>query len=359
MGELVHDLNNEVMALQGWATLARGEMDAGRLPHTEMDRVLGISDSMARMLRDILDTVAGRALSPEVTFDPLALTEKTIGDRIRNLSSVTLRLHSSLPDGTAIRGRSSFWVRILSNLLANATRHALSQISVSLSLEVTEHGAHMVVLRVEDDGAGISLPDRQSIFDPLWRGESGDIGLGLSSVQWAVEQLNGAIRYHETPLGGAAFEIHVPAAPRPAGRRGSQQPAATGMEALWDLRFLILHGDPVTREALHRMLHTWGVETHEMEPTEEPHSHLLEEVRGLLPDIVLLDPGSNECPGLEIWNRMRGELPHLAGRVIFVCCDSLDEQGREQVLRTGQPLLSHPFDMRELARTVMRLSTRQ
>ena len=50
MSELVHDLNNDVMALQGWAKLAQGEVEVGRLPSAEMDRVVGISDGMAQML---------------------------------------------------------------------------------------------------------------------------------------------------------------------------------------------------------------------------------------------------------------------------------------------------------------------
>src|SRR5688572_7869777 len=76
-GELVHDLANEVQVLQGWAMLARGEAVTGQAPVAELQHVVDISSRLGRMLRDMLETVSGQEVSPELVFDPHALTEAT------------------------------------------------------------------------------------------------------------------------------------------------------------------------------------------------------------------------------------------------------------------------------------------
>ena len=82
-GELVHDLANEVQVLQGWAMLARGEAVTGQAPVNELQRVVDISARLGRMLRDMLETVSGQDVSPELVFDPHTLTGATVNVRVR------------------------------------------------------------------------------------------------------------------------------------------------------------------------------------------------------------------------------------------------------------------------------------
>jgi CheY-like chemotaxis protein len=356
MGELVHDLNNQVMVLQGWAMLARGELEAGRLPAPEVERVVGISERMALMLRDMLDATAGRGLSPEVVFDPQDLTEETIADRVHGMSSASLRFESSLPPSVQVRGRASFWIRTLANLLDNATRHARGRILVSLSLATTRAQGEVVVLRVEDDGAGIAPVDREHIFHPFWRGASGEIGLGLSSVEWAVSQLGGTIAYRDdSTLGGAAFEVLVPVARRLA---DPPEPASDSLDhVLRGTRVLVMDDDPTVRRATHLLLKRAGVEVREMDPSGEPEAHVLQSIMSVLPDVVLLDLRLGDRGGLALWKRMCLEMPQLAERVIFVTGAGPGEPDWEQAQSSGQPLLGKPFGLTELVRTVQRLRT--
>ncbi len=360
MGELVHDLNNEVTILQGWAMLARGELDAGRLPGDEVDRVVGITDVLARMLRDMMDTVAGRGLSPEVTFDPLALTEEVLADRVRALGSATLRLHSSLPEGVRIAGRASFWVRALSNLVGNATRYARTQISVSLSSRAPGEGPPVIVLRVEDDGCGIPAAHQADVFQPFWRGEGGETGLGLSSVAWAVSQLGGTVTYRDdSPLGGAAFEIQLSAAPRLLSRPQLERHLAAELEPIRGARIMLVDDDRAVRHAIRRLLERAGLEVREFDPAGEPEAHVLQAILSCQPDAMLLDLRLGERGGLALWNRMCLEMPRLAGRVIFVTGAAPGEPDWEQARLTGQPLLGKPFDLKELARIVVRFRAEQ
>ena len=132
-GELVHDLANEVQVLQGWAMLARGEAVTGNPPVNEIQRVVDISSRLGRMLRDMLETVSGQGISPELVFDPHALTETTVNERIREMTSLDVHFRSYLSEGTRVAGRASFWSRVVSNLLINASRYAHLAVRVTLA----------------------------------------------------------------------------------------------------------------------------------------------------------------------------------------------------------------------------------
>lgn len=351
-GELLHDLANEVQVLQGWALLARGEADAGRVPRAETLRVATLAADLGRMLRDVVDTLAHRALSPEVTFDPHVLTEAVVGDRVRDLAPLSVRLESGLPKGVRVAGRSSFWIRLVANLVLNASRFAKNQVLVRLWRMRDPEGGWTVVLRVEDDGPGISRADQEAIFQPLWRGERGGAGLGLSSVRWVAGQLGGHIAYDERcSLGGAAFEFRVPAVagfPLP-----TDNPA--GEPLLQGSRLLVIDDDAAVRRALSRLLVRAGAEARELDPTGEPEEQLLQGILGAIPDFILLDLWLGERGGVALWNRLAMEMPQLAARVVFVSGAFPGDPLWEAAARTGQPVLGKPFDLERLLGVLVQL----
>jgi two-component system sensor histidine kinase RstB len=203
--ELVNDLANTVDALQTRIRLAAGEARMGRLPLVEMDRVGETAGELGAMLHDVLEVARGATLSPEVTFDPRAVTERAIRRILPDTRPLELRLESTLPEGVSVGGRESFLARALANLLRNAVRHAQGQVLAALSLEVGDDRRPRLLIAVEDDGPG------------LRRGAGADgtppqaPGLGLRSVEWAMRQLGGTVSYSRgQALGGARFELLLP-----------------------------------------------------------------------------------------------------------------------------------------------------
>ncbi len=104
--------------------------------------------------------------------------------------------------------------RAFSNLLDNAVRHtpAGGRIDVELARE-----ADRLRIGVSDSGAGVAQDDRERIFDrfvqldPNRRGEGA--GLGLAIARMIARRLGGDVAVSESPLGGARFEIVLPATP--------------------------------------------------------------------------------------------------------------------------------------------------
>jgi CheY-like chemotaxis protein len=110
--------------------------------------------------------------------------------------------------------------QVVTNLLANAVKYTPAGGHVRVSTETLGTDA---VLRVEDDGIGISKETLPFVFElffqadrPLSRPQGG-LGLGLTLVRRLVELHGGTVQAaSEGPGRGAAFEVRLPAVPAPA-----------------------------------------------------------------------------------------------------------------------------------------------
>jgi len=102
---------------------------------------------------------------------------------------------------------------VIRNLLDNASHHATSEVAVGV-----QHDDGQVVLTVDDDGPGVPPEDRERIFERFARVDDGrarndgGAGLGLALVRRVVTAHHGTVVCTESPLGGARFEVRLPAA---------------------------------------------------------------------------------------------------------------------------------------------------
>jgi signal transduction histidine kinase len=75
---------------------------------------------------------------------------------------------------------------------------------------------HKVVLRVADNGRGITPEALPHIFERFYRADPSrskeieGVGLGLSLVKWIVEQHGGSIKVDSQPNLGSRFSIQLP-----------------------------------------------------------------------------------------------------------------------------------------------------
>lgn len=103
--------------------------------------------------------------------------------------------------------------RAVTNLIANAMRHAASRIRISVKIE---NGTAEIC--VEDDGPGVPESDMERIFEPFIRldesrnRDSGGYGLGLAIVRQIMEWHDGHVYVRRSLLGGACFCVKWPVA---------------------------------------------------------------------------------------------------------------------------------------------------
>ena len=112
-------------------------------------------------------------------------------------------------DDPVISAERSGFQRVLGNLLGNAGRHAKTRVTVNA--EVSDD---IVTVDVDDDGNGISEPERERIFEPFVRLENSTngngVGLGLSLVKRILTQHGGGVEVLKSPLGGCRIRTIWP-----------------------------------------------------------------------------------------------------------------------------------------------------
>jgi len=100
-------------------------------------------------------------------------------------------------------------IRIITNLVKNAA-HALDEVK-SKKVEVSvEQDKGNVVIKVADNGKGISEEDKERVFEPKFTTKSSGMGLGLPMVKNIVEAYNGTITFTSQLNKGTVFKIVLP-----------------------------------------------------------------------------------------------------------------------------------------------------
>jgi signal transduction histidine kinase len=209
-----HELRTPLSTIQGNAgLLARGPEVGEDVRRAAAADIAAESARMARLVDRMLSLARADA-GLELGLAPVDLkgvVEEVARQAIAVHSERTMRVEclEATVNGDADALRQLVWI-----LLDNAVRHSLSTVEVSLRVE--QAWARLVV---GDDGAGIAVDDRESVFERFFRADparsGGRAGLGLSIAKWIVEQHGGRIMAGSSIAGGAALLVDLPI---PAGR---------------------------------------------------------------------------------------------------------------------------------------------
>ena len=95
--------------------------------------------------------------------------------------------------------------RAITNLVDNARRHARH-----VAVAAMQQG-RAVMVTVDDDGPGISLERRESVFRACESSEAGGTGLGLAICRRLADALGGRITIQSHLGQGSTFTLTIPA----------------------------------------------------------------------------------------------------------------------------------------------------
>ncbi len=105
--------------------------------------------------------------------------------------------------------------QVVGNLLSNAEKYSPAGLPVHVVVRV---GAQEVELSVRDEGDGVPIDQRETVFEPFRRlgdaltSTTRGTGLGLHIARQLIEAMNGRIWVDGTPGDGAVFHITAPLA---------------------------------------------------------------------------------------------------------------------------------------------------
>jgi signal transduction histidine kinase len=262
------------------------------------------SSHLARLVDDLVDI--GRLTTGTITLNrrPINIDEcaRDYVATLRFSEDYAARNISLETAEVWIEGDPDRFEQILANLFSNARKH--TRRGGKICLTVRPEGDRAVI-RVEDDGDGISPDLLSRIFDRFVQGDQesdrrlGGLGLGLTLVRRLVELHGGTVEAYSDGAGcGSSFVINMPrvAVTR---RHPMRSPAPTCSDP--GRRILIVEDNTDARESLRLLLEQNGHEVFEADSGPSGVASALAN----RPDVVLIDVGLPGFDGYEAARRIR------------------------------------------------------
>jgi len=211
---VAHDLKNPLAILLGFAEVLKQDYVGGD-DELLSQAVTAIVDNGLRIesIIDELLLLAEVQQIDNIGLESLDMTSIINETRTRlshliNQNNATISVPAAWP--TAMGHRP--WVQeIWVNYLSNAIIHGGSPATIELGAMVQRDG--MARFWVQDSGPGISLENREKLFEPftqLYEVQTEGHGLGLSIVQRIVTKLGGEVGVDSEPGAGSVFWFTLP-----------------------------------------------------------------------------------------------------------------------------------------------------
>jgi len=254
---LSHDLRNPVagmlMVLKNWQ---RKTGDSIAIPRSVLERMIQGSEQQLRLINSLLEVHAGELRGLVLHCDRVDLrvvVEAAAADLEPLMKEAKATFKNWIPDDLpAVNADHTQLRRVFSNLIANALKHNLPGLNLTVSAQVIKAGkliihqkkgkpdidklpithpqspitnpplsipnysSSIIYCTVEDDGAGILPEQCEHLFDLYVRGDqsrhSVGLGLGLYLCRQIIGAHGGEIGVISSPGAGASFWFTLPLA---------------------------------------------------------------------------------------------------------------------------------------------------
>ena len=171
--------------------------------HTHVENVLQISQLEKQELDLVKENIDPHKTIKNALDHVRLIIENRGGKLIQRLSSKSIQLFISPIHMTNV------WI----NLLDNAIKYSNERLIVEVETIVDDNG---FIVKIKDNGIGMSATVRKRIFDKFYRESSGNVhnvkghGLGLAYVKQIVNMHFGTISVSSVPKQGSTFTVFLP-----------------------------------------------------------------------------------------------------------------------------------------------------
>ena len=219
LATMSHELRTPMNAIMGFSQLLlRQYPDPLSCQQQNLiERIFNNSKSLLEMINEMLDfsrIEAGKLEIHPHRFDLNYLLRATV-EELRSLAlqkGLTLTIDVQLQNNFVVQD-ANFVKRTVVNLLSNAFK--FTEIG-TVEVRVWEVDDSMIAIAVKDTGVGISLADKDKIFqafrqaDQTFTRQHSGTGLGLAITDSLVKMMGGVIHLESELGAGSTFTLEIP-----------------------------------------------------------------------------------------------------------------------------------------------------
>jgi C4-dicarboxylate-specific signal transduction histidine kinase len=204
---VVHDLRNLMVSLGYIESVLQQRDVAADVRESVQVGMQGVSnliqtlEAMHQFARGGSLTLDKQLLPPSAVIkDAIAIARMDLNYRMHK---VELHVAEDLP---CVMGDRQKLTQVMLNLLRNALQATAQWRRVSVEAQRQDG---RIVLAVEDEGPGVPIELRESLFQPFATGKGDGMGMGLYMAKMIVDSHQGEIAVMDRPQGGARFEVRL------------------------------------------------------------------------------------------------------------------------------------------------------
>jgi signal transduction histidine kinase len=352
LATLAHELRNPLAPLSNCVGLLKRGVADEKPILAVMDRQL---HHMIRLVDDLLELARITRGKVDLRIEDLDL-RRVVDAAIETSRPLVEKgghqLEVHFPDEPlCVRGDPVRLAQVVSNLLNNAARYTDEggRILVAARLEGRE-----AVLRVSDNGVGMSADTLTGVFDMFTQADASDtraqhgLGIGLALVRNLVEMHGGIVEAASAGSGlGSTFEVRLPLAPRDGLERVEAVPAPTSPI---ERRVLVVDDNRDAADTLAHLLSRAGAQVR----VSYNGADSLAALDGFDAEAVILDLGMPGMSGLDV---ARQVCKREGTRPVLIALTGWGQSADRELTRAAgfRHHLTKPVDFAELHALLARL----
>ncbi len=365
--EFLAVMSHEIRTPMNGIIGAAGLLTDMRLDPEQQEYVRIINDSSSHLsvlIQDILDFSrldAGKLELEEITFDPRALIEGTIGmlgvqAHAKGLYLMS-RIEADLP--RMVCGDPARLRQILVNLIGNGIKFTeTGGVTIEARPEDPGDGGIIIAIAVIDSGIGIDTLNMEKLFSAFSQLDSsisrrfGGTGLGLAICRHLAGLMGGTIDVESMPGRGSTFRFNVKM--RRADDDAAAVPPEHGAEHLsHGLKILLAEDNPTNRHVATRMLARLG---HRVDAVEDGALAAAAAAKTDY-DVILMDMMMPEVDGLAATRMIRAAAAPRCHTVIIGLTANAQASDRAACEAAGMNgFLTKPVTLERLRQALTRIA---
>ncbi len=266
-----HDMRTPLNAIIGFSRLA-GKEDVSEVARDYLHKIQASGELLLELINDTLNISKLSSGKLKLRPEPVACAEIFNAVVIPIREAAAMKKIQFTADRSAAKLPYIFADRlnlqkVILNLLTNAVKYtpAGGHVNFSMGCEQESDGKYQGVIKVQDDGIGISQEFLPHIYEPFAQEqstgyESTGTGLGLAIVKQLVDLMGGTITVETTKGKGTTFTVKMPiqASVAPAGAVENTQEALDFTD-LAGKKILLCEDNALNREIASAILKKQGM----------------------------------------------------------------------------------------------------
>jgi len=350
---IAHDFNNLLVGILGNAELLSFDLTQKEAP--EMLRGITMAAQKAADLTARMLAYAGKGeIGPPQMLD-LTILVRELAHVVSRRQKTRSHLDLQIKEGCLVMGDRAALTQVFLNLLTNAVDATSTSGTVRVHIDRINHldarwdsavGAVIapgdwILAEVRDTGRGMDAATKDRIFEPFFSTKPAGHGLGLAACVGLVERHRGALHVESEPGLGTCFSVLLPAA-----NVMHDELAEVAHLRAAPCSVMVVDDELAVRRQMERSLRLRGFTV-----TEAAGGRAcLDLVERVQPDVMLIDLGMPDLPGVEVVQELR-----LRGvQVPVVLTSGYLDSALEKQLAPGsfQAFLRKPYGVTELVAAI-------